>query len=139
MSAMPADLIMNAITAAVSAGAAAGVSEASKKAIVDVYGRLKSLIIRRFGGESEAAAALDKFEAKPDSEGRKRMLGEELESAGAASDPEMVAAARALLDLIRALPQAKKHVQIAHGQGIAQADRGGAATVNWSADPRKDG
>jgi len=86
---MPADLILTAIAAALSASAAAGVTEAGKKAIVDAYDGLKSLIKKRLGSDSEAAAALEKLEAKPDSEGRTQTLGEELESAGAASDPEL--------------------------------------------------
>jgi hypothetical protein len=139
MTDMPAELIMSAIVAALSAGAATGATEAGKKAIVDAYDGLKSLIKKRFGGNSEAAVALDKLEAKPDSEGRKQTLSEELESAGAASDPELVSAAQALTALIRALPNGEKHIQIAHGQGIAQADRGSTATVNWSTGPSKDG
>jgi hypothetical protein len=138
MSDMSVDVIMSAIGAAVSAGAATGATEAGKKAIVDAYDGLKSLIKNRFGSNSEAAVALDKLEAKPDSEGRKQMLSEELESAGAASDPELVSAARTLTALIHALPTGEKHIQIAHGRGIAQADRGSTATVNWSTGPSKD-
>ena len=137
---MPADLVLSAITAALSAGAAAGVTDAGKKAIADAYDSLKSLLKKRFGNKSEAAAALEKLEAKPDSEGRRQTLGEELESAGAASDPELASAAQALLALVRALSQGETHVQIASGPGIAQAyGEGASATVNWSTGPRKDG
>ena len=135
---MTPDAITNAIVAALSAGAATGATDTAKKAIADAYDGLKSLIRKKFGGDSEAAVATDKLEAKPDSIGRKQSLKEELESANAGSDPELAGAAQALLELVRALPQGEKHIQFAQGQGIAQADRGSTATVTFSGWPKKD-
>jgi hypothetical protein len=31
--------------------------------------------------------------------------------------------------MIKAMPQGERHIQMAHGNGIAQADRGGTASV----------
>lgn len=126
---MSTDLVVNAIAEALAVGALAGATDAAKKAIADGYDGLKSLLKKKFGAESEPVAALSKLEAKPDSEGRKLTLSEELDSAGAASDGELIAAAQALLELIRALPQGEKNIQVAIGQGIAQASHGSTASV----------
>jgi hypothetical protein len=132
---MPADLVANAILAALTAGAASGATDTAKKAIADAYEGLKSLVKKKLGGNSEAAVALDKLETNPASEGRQKTLAEELESAKAATDPELASAAQALIELIRALPQGEKHIQFAQGTGIAQADRGSTATVNLYGQP----
>ncbi len=134
---MAIDVIVNAIAAALSTGAIAAATDVGKNAVADAYNGLKNLIHKRFGHDSEAAAAVDKLEAKPDSEGRKQMLSEELESAGAGSDEELISAAQALLALIQSLPQGEKHIQSATGTNIAQADRGGTATVTNYAPPPK--
>jgi hypothetical protein len=135
---MTPETIANAIAAALTAGAVSGATETSKKAIADGYDSLKSLIKAKFGSHSDASEAIAKLEAKPDSEGRRQTLGEELKAVDAVSDPELISAAQALLELIRALPQGEKHVQFAQGTGIAQADRGATATVTMYSLPKKD-
>jgi len=129
-------IIAGAIYAAISAGAAAGVTDTAKKAVADAYQGLKSLIHKKFGSDSEPAVAIAKLEAHPDSEGRKQTLSEELQSANAASDPEIVSAAQALLELIQSLPQGEQHIQSANNSfGVAQADRGSTATVTMPSLP----
>jgi hypothetical protein len=135
---MTSDAIANAIVAALSAGAATGATDAAKKAVVDAYEGLKSLIKTRFGNDSKTALAIDNLEMNPDSNGRRLTLGEELESTDAGADPALASAAQALLKLIRALPQGEKHIQFAQGQAIAQADHGSTATVNFSPKSGKD-
>jgi hypothetical protein len=136
--AMTPDIVANAIVAALSAGAVAGTTGTAKSAIADGYQGLKSLIKKKFGDHSEASEAIDKLESKPDFGGKKQVLAEELKAVNSASDPELVSAAESLLALIKALPQGEKHIQFAQGTGIAQADRGGTATVTTHAPPRKD-
>jgi hypothetical protein len=134
-------IIVSAIVAALAAGAATGATDTAKKAITDAYEGLKSIIKKKLGSDSEAVHAIDKLEAKPNSEGRKLMLSEELETIDASSDPELTAAAQSLLELIRALPKGEKHIQFAQGTSIAQADRGSTATVNIASphsSPKKD-
>lgn len=136
--AMTPEIVTNAIVAALSAGAVAGATDTAKSAISDAYEGLKSLIKKKFGHDSEAAEAIDKLEAKPDSGARKEVLAEELNAVNSSSDPELVSAAESLLALIKALPHGEKHIMIAQGTGIAQADRGSTATVTMHAPPRKD-
>ena len=131
-------MIFEAIVAALAAGAASGATDAAKKAIVDAYSGLKSLALKKFGGDSTATSAIKMLELKPDSGDLKQILGKELEHVKADSDPELAKAAHDLLELIRALPQGEKHVQYAQGTGIAQADRGSTATVNYYTPPKKD-
>jgi hypothetical protein len=131
---MTPDIVHNAIVAALSAGA----TDTAKSAIADAYQGLKSLIKKKFGHDSDVAEAIDKLEAKPDSGARKEVVAEELKAVNSASDPELVSAAQSLLALIKGLPQSEKHIQVAQGTGIAQADRGGTATVTMHAPLRKD-
>jgi hypothetical protein len=126
---MTPDIVANAIIAAVSAGAVAGTTDTAKSAIADAYGGLKSLIKKKFGHDSDIAEAIEKVEAKPDSDGRKKTLTEELEAVNSTTDPELDSAAQALVALVRALPQGEKYIQVAHGSNIAQAIRG-TAIVN---------
>ena len=135
---MTPDILTNAIVAAISAGAVTGATDTAKSAIADAYEGLKSLVKKKFGHDSDAAEAIDKLEAKPESGARKEVLAEELKAVNSASDPELVSAAQSLLSLIKALPQGEKHIQVARGTGIAQADRGSTATVTMHAPPRKD-
>jgi hypothetical protein len=114
---MSAELIRDAIVAALSAGAVTGAKDVARKAIADSYDWLKSLIKKKYGSESEASAAIDKLEARPDSEGRQKTLGEELGLAHASDDPELTSAAQALLELVRALPQGEKTHPVRAGTG----------------------
>jgi hypothetical protein len=124
------DPVTTAIIAALSAGASSAATDVAKKTIVDGYDGLKGLLKKKFGTESDVVAAVDNLESKPASDGRQKVLAEELSAAGAPADVELVREATALLEQIRTLPGGAHHVQIAHGSNIAQADRGGTATVN---------
>jgi hypothetical protein len=136
--AMTPDIVANAIVAALSAGAVAGATDTAKSAIADAYEGLKSLIKKKFGHDSDVAEAIDKLEAKPDSDGKKQVLAEELNTVNSTSDPELISAAQSLLALIKALPQGEKHIQVAQGTGIAQADRDSTATVTMHAPLKRD-
>jgi hypothetical protein len=58
------------------------------------------------------------LEAKPDSSAREILVAEELKPVNSATH-ELVFAALSLLELIRALPQGEKRIQVAQGIGIA--------------------
>ncbi len=103
--------------------------------MVDGYEALKAALTARFGADSELAGAVAGLEKHPDSDGRKQTLDEEIVAAKADADPELVELARALLDRIESQPGGAQHIQNAMGSYIAQADRGGTASVTVT---RKD-
>jgi len=127
--------VTTVILSALVAGAAAGVTEAGKKLVVDGYGALKAALTARFGADSELADAVAGLEKNPESDGRKQTLHEEIVAAKAQEDPELVELARTLLDQIESQPGGARHIQNAVGNYIAQADRGATATVTVT---RKD-
>ncbi len=127
--------ITTVILSALAAGAAAGVGEVGKKLVVDGYEALKAALRAKFGADSDLADAVAGLEKHPDSDGRKQTLHEEIVAAKAQDDPELVELARALLDRIESQPGGAQHIQNAVGSYIAQADRGGTATVTVT---RKD-
>lgn len=117
------------IVAALVGGAAAGAKDVATEAIKDAYAGLKALVVRRFGQKADVADAVAKVEQKPDSKPRQEMLREELETAGAEHDPEVVKQAQALLDLLKkegALSEAQYQITVS-GSGAAAAGGGVAA------------
>jgi hypothetical protein len=130
MGGMAVDPISAAIIAALAVGAASGATDVAKSALVDGYNGIKNLIKKKWGGDSDVSKAVEQLQAKPDSDGRKGMLVEEVKAAQVAEDPELTQMAQSLLSLIKSMPDGEKHIQSATGTGIAQADRGSTATVN---------
>ncbi len=125
--------ITTAIIAAIAAGATAGATEISKKAVADAYNGLKALIARKFGSDSDLADAVAGVEKRPDSDSRKGALQEEVESAQAQNDEGIQQAVNKLMEAVRAQPggdQLVQHTQTAIGNNIAQAAGGSTATVN---------
>lgn len=121
------------------AGAAAGATTAASQAIKDAYVGLKQLVLNIFGAAAPVASAIQQLEAKPDSEGRKLILKEELETALPTSSP---AAQQALLthaETLLALLKASGHPgatynatntgsgALAQGTGAVAAGQGGIA------------
>lgn len=104
------DPITAAIIGAVAAGLAAGTTDTAKKVVADAYDGLKSLIKRKLGSESKVAQAIADVEANPQSEGRKAVLQEEVTTAKADQDEELVAAANALIEQIKSLPQGQQYI-----------------------------
>jgi len=126
------DPVTTAILAALAAGANNAAGDVAKKAIVDGYDGLKTLLKRKFGYDSSITKAVEDLESKPDSAARKGVLAEEMTEAKAATDPEMLAAAQALLDQIKAGPNGEQHIQQVQGDFNAVADGGSTASVNIS-------
>ncbi len=145
---------VSVITGALLAGAAAGATDVTSQAIKDAYGKLKDLIVRKFGGKADVANAVGQLEAKPDSKARQGMVQEEIEGSGAAEDEEIVAQAQALLDLLKqqgALTGAQYTAivtgsgAIAQGPGAVAAGAGGIAVggsveggIHSSSKPKSD-
>lgn len=123
------------IMAALLGGLAASAGKVASKAVEDAYGALKGLLLRRLGADSDAAEAIAKLEAKPDGEGRKATLAEELAEAKLADDPEVKEAAGRLQAALEQLPAGSRaQIQHAVGNYIAQASGGGTATVTVGRD-----
>jgi hypothetical protein len=119
------------IVAAVFGGVAASAGKVASKAVEDAYGALKELLVGKLGKRAEAVEALAKLEAKPDSDGRKATLAEEMKDANVADDPDVLDAARRLQAALDQLPaEGRAAVQHAVGSYIAQASGGSTATVN---------
>lgn len=118
-----------AIIAALAAGVIKSAASVGEKVLVDGYAALKALLQRKFGGQSKVIRAVEDLEAKPDSEGRKLTLKEEVEEAKADEDSEIRQAAEALLEQLKAQPGGRQHIQNAVGSYIAQADRQSTAQV----------
>jgi hypothetical protein len=123
------DPVTTAIIAALTAGVASGGPELVKKSISDAYEGIKSLLKEKFGPSSEVVKAASGLEAKPDSEGRRGTLQEEIVAAKADQDPDIVKVAQALLEQLKAQPGGAQFIQTATGSNIAQAAGRSKASV----------
>ena len=128
------DPITAAILAALGTGALSSVSKLGQEAVLDAYDGLKKLIRRRFGDAGEVARAVDDLEAHPDSDARKAVVDETMRTANVAADPDIVSAANAVLESVRALPGGVDVIQsvsqtVTNSKNVAQAAHGGNATV----------
>jgi hypothetical protein len=83
------------IVAAVVAGAATGITDQAAQAVKDAYGALKRLLTDRHRVDVAA------LERKPESGAKQASLKEDLGDTGAATDPEVMAAARQLVEEVR--------------------------------------
>lgn len=87
------DPITTAIVTAIATNLGQGV-------VKDAYEALKSAIKQKFGCDSEVVSAVDGLEKKPDSEGRKATLAEEVKNAKVSEDAEILQLAQELLKKI---------------------------------------
>src|SRR5690349_15828975 len=85
------------IVTALAAGAAAGVQGTAASAVRDAYAGLKALVKKRFAGRPDAELILVRHERAPQT--WQAPLAAELSEARADRDPDLVAAAQALLAL----------------------------------------
>jgi ABC-type multidrug transport system fused ATPase/permease subunit len=67
-----------------------------RQVVKDAYDGLKSLIRRKWGGDSAVSKSVDAIEAKPESKGLAIDLADEVAKAGAAKDGEVLRALAAL-------------------------------------------
>ncbi len=88
------------IVTALSLGAQTALKATVETAVKDAYAGLKSLVLRKLGKQPDAAAAVEAVEKHPESAGRKATLVEELTTAGAHHDQEVVDKATDLLKLL---------------------------------------
>ncbi len=126
------ETIIAAITGALAAGATDGLKDVVKSGLKDGYDKLKETLTHHGAEDAAVTTALEQVEEKPESKARLAVLEEELAGSGLAKDPQVVAQATTLLELVRSLPSGSAGNQAASGTGIAQADRNSSATVTMT-------
>ena len=110
------------IVTALAAGAALGVQDTASAMVKDAYACLKALVRRRLGGDPGAELVLARHEHAPET--WQAPLMAELAQAGADGDGDLIAAAKALLDLAGEAGGAGKYTVDARGaQGVQIGDR----------------
>ena len=80
-------------------------------AVLGAYQAVKTLVQRKFGADHKMTKAIEELEQEPDSDGRKLVLQEAAKKAGADKDEEIIKAAQALLDAVKAQPGGAEAVQ----------------------------
>ena len=117
---------MDPITTAIVAALPALARDMVSSAVKDAYAGLKSLIAKKFGARSAVAKSVEDLEAHPKSQGRAKVLSEEVDKTDASSDAEILAAVNKLVGALsnagQATGGAKIDVKISGGQvGVAGA------------------
>lgn len=108
------------IVTALAAGAALGVQDTASAMVKDAYASLKALVKRRLGGDPGAEMVLARHEEAPET--WQAPLKAELARTGADGDEDLIAAARALLDLVGAGSAGKYAVDARGAQGVQIGD-----------------
>jgi hypothetical protein len=86
------------IATALAAGAVAALKATAPTVIKDAYAGLKRILRDRYAAAQDS---VEQLEDSPESQGRRAVVAEELATAGAASDPDILDQAEALIDLLR--------------------------------------
>jgi hypothetical protein len=117
------------IVAALSAGAAAGVTNTATAAVQDAYAGFKNLLRPWVRGEARVALDADETE-----EGVwQARLGDELEASGAADDEQVLAAAERLLAAADPAKAAIYNVAVGNNSGVVGATFTAPVTINHGA------
>lgn len=118
---------MDPITTAI----VAGVANLSKDVIKDAYNALKTALKKKFGEKSDLVNAVDGLEKKPDSEGRKATLVEEVEIAKVNDDTDILQLAQGLLAQIKEQPGGQQIInQTISNVKYAATSGSGAASIS---------
>jgi hypothetical protein len=118
----PITVIVAALAAGASAGAIDALKDDVKESARAAYGRLRDLVRRRLRGNASAEVILAEHEADPAT--YDAPLTKKLTEAGAGADTELVAAAKALMELVdqKGAKSGKYNVTITGSQGIQVGD-----------------
>ncbi|URM99192.1 hypothetical protein LUW76_35405 [Actinomadura madurae] len=108
------------IVAALSAGAAAGLGDTTADAVRDAYGKLRELVAARLAGGGAAEVALAEHQNDPDT--WEAPLARALLDRGVEGDTEVLAAARAVLELLGHGRVAEYNVTVTGSQGVQVGD-----------------
>lgn len=125
---------MDIITTAIVSALTAGVKKAGETSLVDAYNALKNMIKKKFGEKNAVSEAVDGLETRPESEGRRITLQEEISQVGADNDQEIVSGAEKLLDLIKSMPKGDDIIG-----SVTVGDRGAFVKGNANVTATGDG
>jgi hypothetical protein len=87
-------------------------------AINDAYQALKVAIQKKYGVEGDLIEAVNKLEKKPESDGRRGMLQEEIKTAEVSKDAEILKFAQTLLEVVKAQPGGEGKIQQIINQSV---------------------
>jgi hypothetical protein len=102
------DPVSAAIITGLAAGVAGGATEVGQKLIVDAYDALKAALKQKFGAGSDVVEAVEHLEKKPEAPARQAGVEAEIKAAQADADPDVVAAAQAVLEALKNTPEGKQ-------------------------------
>ncbi len=98
---------------------AAALGNLGSAAVLGAYQAVKTLVQRKFGADHKMAKAIEELEQEPDSDGWKLVLQEAAKKAGADKDEEIIKAAQALLDAVKAQPGGAEAVRSIVNQHVS--------------------
>lgn len=115
-------LILTALAAGASAGTLDALKDDVKEKAKAMYAKLHDLVKRRFQGNASAEIMLSEHQADPETYAAP--LAKKLTEAGAGGDAEIVATARALMELIdqAGAKSGKYNVTIKDSKGVIVGD-----------------
>ncbi len=118
----PITLIVAALAAGASTGAVSALQDDVKDAVKSAYAKLRGLVTKRVAGNQAAEVALAKYEANPKT--WEAPLTDELTELGAGDDAALVAAAKALMELVdqAGARVGKYNVTIRDSKGVQVGD-----------------
>jgi hypothetical protein len=94
----PVTLIVTALAAGASAGTLEALKDDVKAAVKRAHANLRGLVKKRLAGRPDGELALERHDSAPQK--WESVLAGELTEAGAADDADLVAAAKALMELV---------------------------------------
>ena len=120
----PVTLILAALAAGASSGALGALTDEVRDAVKAAYANLRGLAKKRVAGRPDAELALERYPSAPKK--WEAVLTDELTEAGADEDAELLAAAKALLELIdqAGAKSGKYNVTISNSKGVYVGDHG---------------
>jgi len=118
----PITLIVAALAAGASAGAISALQDDVKDAVTSAYAKLRGLVKRRVAGNQGAELTLAEYEVDPAN--WEAPLTAKLKQVGAADDADLVAAAKALMELVdqAGARVGKYNVTIKDAKGVQVGD-----------------
>jgi hypothetical protein len=117
-------MILTALAAGATSGALDEFKDEVRQRVKAACGKLRDLVTKRFreAGTPNAEAILAEYEADP--EGYKGPLAGKLEAANAGADDDLVAAARAVAEILeRSGRSGKYYVPVTNSRGVMVGDR----------------